>query len=147
MEPDLKNQNLEARTPGGTLNLRMGISKADLVWNRACDGGGRNPRTGDAALAALLLLHGYAMNGGVFHAVEGLDEAEFKRAADGYRFFGLNSVAALLDRAAQTPMAGRGGLESTFDAEYARLASDPHLTKRFCQYYTSHPESFAPLEP
>jgi hypothetical protein len=139
---------LENGAAGGVryTDSRMNVPAADLVWNRACDGGGPNPRTGDAALAALLLCHGYAMNGGVFHAVEGLDEMELRKAADGYRFFGLEAVSALFDRAAQTPNADRGGLEREFDLEYGRLANDSLLTERFCKRFKAHPELFAPLE-
>ena len=123
----------------------MSVPAADLVWNRACDGGGRNPRAGDSALAALLLCHGYAMNGGVFYAVDGLDGTELEKAADGYRFFGLEAVAALLDRAAKTPPADRIAMEPALDSEYARLASDSLLTERFTRRFRAHPELFAPM--
>ncbi|MFP5370384.1 MAG: hypothetical protein ACLGI3_06510 [Actinomycetes bacterium] len=44
--------------------------ESDLVWNRACDTFDIDPGMppGDAALAAVLLCHGMAMNGGLLHA-------------------------------------------------------------------------------
>jgi hypothetical protein len=124
----------------------VGVSRADLVWNRACDGGGRSPGPGDAALAALLLCHGYAMNGGVFHAIEGLDERELANAIAGFRLFDMGKAADLLDRARLIPADARGAAEAQFDAEYARLANDPALDKHFRRRFDSNPEWFAPLE-
>jgi hypothetical protein len=44
---------------------------ADVIWNRAAlDAGGPCPRHGDAALSAVLGLHGLAMSGGLLDAVE-----------------------------------------------------------------------------
>ena len=67
------------------------------VWNRAAlHRGGDSPRPGDSALAALLLAHGYAMNGGVAHAAECLGSDELRAACEGYAFFGLDDIARLL---------------------------------------------------
>jgi hypothetical protein len=124
----------------------VSVSRADLVWNRACDGGGRTPGPGDAALAALLLCHGYAMNGGVFHALDGLDERELANAMAGFRLFEMGKAADLLDRARLTPPAERGPAEAAFDAEYAKLASDAALDKHFRRQFDAHPEWFSPLD-
>jgi hypothetical protein len=97
----------------------MKPSKADLVWNRACFGGGSDLRAGDVALAALLRAHGMIMNGGVFHVFETLDGPELADAEAGYRFFGLSGAAALLEYARRVPENQRGDLESAVDAEYS----------------------------
>ena len=95
---------------------------ADIIWNRACEGGGRNPSTGDHALAALLKAHGLAMNGGIMHAVECLDASELADAESGYRFFDLGAVADLLSRARKILEADLDleSYESQLDQDYAR---------------------------
>jgi hypothetical protein len=45
----------------------------------------------------MLLAHGLVMNGGVEHAVECLTPEEFAATKEGYRYFELPDVAALLD--------------------------------------------------
>ncbi len=56
------------------------MTTADLIWNRACEGGGSNPGKGDRAPAALLKAHGLAMNRGVLYAVECLAPSELADA-------------------------------------------------------------------
>ncbi len=151
------------------------LTEADRIWNRACEGGGRNPQSGDRALAALLRAHGLAMNGGVLHAVECLSSSELSDAESGYRFFGFDSVADLVSRARRLSEADAGsghrslGLgwagdlvsrirlffrgsddlesqESRLDAEYAALIPDDSaLVERFEEYWRLHPSDFAPL--
>jgi hypothetical protein len=70
----------------------MGMTEANRVWNRAAlEEGGRAPREGDRALAALLLAHGMVMNGGVQHATEALSADEMAAAAAGFRYFSSDS--------------------------------------------------------
>ena len=64
---------------------------ADEVWNRACDPDAPFTHPGDAALAAVLLCHGTAMNGGLLHACETLDPDQRARAVAGYRLLGLDA--------------------------------------------------------
>ena len=72
-----------------------------LVWNRAAlEDGGPTPAEGDLALAALLRAHGVVMNGGVDHALEVLSAAELRAALAGYRYFGFEQIALLLEDAA-----------------------------------------------
>lgn len=144
------------------------LTETDLIWNRACEGGGSNPRRGDRALAALIRAHGLAMNGGVLHAVECLSKPELLDAESGYRFFGFGSVADLIRRARQFSEAdtrsGRAtGLlsrirrlfraaddletqESQLDSEYAALIPDDSvLLERFQEHWRTHASDFAPL--
>jgi hypothetical protein len=80
----------------------MTLDEADLVWNRAAlESGGPHARPGDRALAALLLAHGLAMNGGVEHAIETMFSHEFAAAISGYEFFSMPQVARLLQRIAE----------------------------------------------
>ena len=68
----------------------MKLSPQDQIWNRAClESGGTSPRTGDQALAALLLSHGLVMNGDVVHALECLSDSEIAAAIRGFEYFGL----------------------------------------------------------
>ncbi len=117
---------------------------ADLVWNRAAlDRGGPAPRDGDVALAALLLAHGLAMNGGVLHAVEALTPSQLQAACAGYRYFGLSDVADLLDAASQ--VAWTADNERKFIKAYgALLPSDADLVEKFEQHFDLHRDRYAP---
>lgn len=69
------------------------LTKADMIWNRAC---GENPLRalpGDRALTDLLYAHGLVMSGGVLHAKECMTNEELTDAEVGYRYFGLDDVA------------------------------------------------------
>jgi hypothetical protein len=123
------------------------LTKADLIWNRACTGGGPDPRAGDRALAALLLAHGLTMNGGVLHAVECLTAAEMSAAQSGYRFFGLDAVADLLAQARRVFEADDDveSQEPRLDQQYAALVlSDSSLAERFEKHWRENPSDFAP---
>ncbi|MCR4318555.1 MAG: hypothetical protein NUW37_19605 [Planctomycetes bacterium] len=119
----------------------------DIIWNRACEGGGANPHNGDKALAALLVAHGLTMNGGVLHAVECLDADELADAKFGYCYFGYDSVAELITRARQLYEEDEylESHELEFDDEYATLIpSDSALAQRFEERYKEQPTEFAP---
>jgi hypothetical protein len=111
-----------------------------LIWNRAAlHGGGPFARAGDRALAALLLCHGYVMNGGVDHAREGLAANELQAACDSYRRYGLEGVADLLVAAARD--------ERTDDNAYACLVpSDSALVVRFEGDLVARPSDYAPTD-
>lgn len=76
------------------------MGQADDIWNRACAEAGR-PKTltapGDRALADMVLAHSLAMNGGLLHAVQSSTPDEVAAAVRGYRYFGLDSAAAVLE--------------------------------------------------
>jgi hypothetical protein len=122
-------------------------SIADLIWNRACYGGGADPREGDVALAALLLVHGRVMNGGVLHGVE-CSESQLRAAKAGYCYFGFTGVAELLARAEQLVRSDveLGEHERQLDQEYAKhIPSDSTLVKRFEEHYVRNPLAFLPV--
>ncbi len=124
------------------------MTDADLIWNRACYGGGPDPRAGDRALAALLTAHGLTMNGGVLHAVECLTPSEMSEAQSGYRFFGLEAVADLLSYAHRVFEADDDleSQESLLDQQYAALVpEDSSLVNRFEKHWRENPSDFAPL--
>jgi hypothetical protein len=124
------------------------MTTADLIWNRACAGGGSDPRAGDRALAALLIAHGLTMNGGVLHAVECLTPSEMSDAQSGYRFFGLDAVADLLSRARRVFEADDdlASQESLLDRQYAALVpNDSSVAERFEKHWRENPSDFAPL--
>lgn len=62
------------------------MKDADLVWNRACYGGGSRPQLGDHHVAKLLHFHGLAMNGGVFHACGIVAAEAIGEAVNGFRY-------------------------------------------------------------
>jgi hypothetical protein len=122
---------------------KMKLSRRDQIWNRAAmEAGGPDPREGDSALAALLLLHGMAMNGGIDHAIEVLSSEEYTSALKGFRYFGLEQAAALLEKAT-----GATQLQlEQLNAEYgAVVPSDGTLVHAFQVKLLSSPEAFAPV--
>lgn len=122
----------------------MQLSMANQVWNRAAmESGGSKACEGDRALSALLLAHGMVMNGGVGHALEVLSLDELAAAARGYRFFGLNDVATLLEHSIN---ANDEELERA-DARYAALIpTDQTLADRFEALYRATPHAFASID-
>jgi hypothetical protein len=106
---------------------------AERVWNRACGEAGE-PKTlttrGDRALADMVLAHSLIMNGGVLHAIECLTTEERIAAASGYRYFGLNSAADVLDDIANQQSGGDVDdgeidlLEIEADGRYAAVVPD-----------------------
>jgi len=86
------------------LDVAIMDSEETTIWNRACmKSGGTSPREGDAALASLLSLHSLAMNGGLVHSLEVLGPARCAAAVEGFRYFGLAEMAALIERALEKP--------------------------------------------
>jgi len=126
------------------------LTKADMIWNRACGEDPLRALPGDRALADLLRAHGLVMNGGVLHAVECLTVDELSDAEAGYRYYGFDSVASLLARARGIFEAAvdQGSHEQQFDGEYAqKIPSDNSLVERFRNRLKSGPSDFAPLRP
>lgn len=119
------------------------LTDADLVWNRACGGTEQNLRDGDRALAALLLVHGYIMNGGVGHAVTDLPADELDAGIRGYEFFGLYDLVSIIKQ--YPPNEGDEDACRHCDRYYSELGDDRVITEHFERLYSSHPELFAPL--
>ena len=121
----------------------MALSATHQVWNRAAlEGGGPAPREGDKALNALLLFHGMGMNGGLAHAIEVLNEVEFRAAVEGYRFFRLDELADFLKSISDLP---EEDLEERDGEYYEFVPDDSFLDEKFQAYFRKDPESFAPL--
>jgi hypothetical protein len=119
-----------------------------IVWNRACNGGGEEPRQGDKYLAALLHFHGAAMNGGVFHATEFCSEREMQAAKLGFEYFGLAEAVAVIWRAESLLKAAEsvGEYERELDADYYRVCADKVLFTRFKERYLERPNDYAPVQ-
>jgi hypothetical protein len=124
------------------------LSITDIIWNRACYGGGDSPRAGDKHLAALLHYHGAAMNSGVFHATEFCSASEIRDAKDGYRYFGLGEVATLIQKSEALLKAKESpaDYEREFDAAYFRLAGGSILFARFLEGYEQSPEEYSSVQ-
>jgi len=118
---------------------RRKLTDADQVWNRACYREGNHLREADTALGALLLVHGYIMNGGVCHAFD-LDPEELTEGLKGYTYFALHDLHAII-------MPHEGDKEGEYNTRYYdffRGQKDP-IVDRFNQMFRDHPERFAPL--
>ena len=128
---------------------------ADEIWNRACDPFAPFTHPGDAALAAVLLCHGMAMNGGLLHAVEGLEPGQRASAVAGFRALGLAEAADALEdtvrRAAELDHADADAaeqLEQEADERYAAALpeGDETVDLAFRANLAAHPEAYAPVD-
>lgn len=137
----------------------MQESLEDRIWNRACDLeiDRSTLRDGDRALAALLLAHGAAMNGGVWDMLDCLDEQELEEALAGYEYFGLGALRGVFVEARAAldaydddaePADGAEHPEAVADRKYAQLVpDDEHLSRVFVEMYRASPDRFAPPLP
>lgn len=127
------------------------MTNLDLIWNRAAEGKGTGD--GDLALAAVLVLHGMVMNGGVLNAVETIDAEDLADGKEGFRWLGLEQVADLLTRIeAEAAEIDHGDDEARDDLEvhadddyYALLPDDAALDEAFRARYAEEPDAFDPL--
>ena len=124
------------------------LTKANLIWNRACIGGLSFSLPGDRSLAAMLAFHSAAMNGGVFHALEGFAHEDIEAAELGYRFFDLNDVADFLNAAKLGPAndCDVDTWEVVLDKRYHLFVPDDSvLVQRFELILRRKPANFAPV--
>jgi hypothetical protein len=124
------------------------LTIADLIWNRACLGAQSFLLPGDRALAAMLVFHGAAMNGGVLDALECMAPEDVLAAELGYRYFGLDEIADLLNEA-KSIFKVDGDMDAS-EAEFNRRYSlfvpdDSALIQRFELILQRTPSDFAPL--
>lgn len=121
----------------------LAVSVSQDVWNRArLRSGGTRPGPGDIALASLIRIHSAALTGGLGHAVAFLSTEEFHAGVAGYRYFGLEELAGLLEAAKLC-----GSDESTLDLMQARyrelVPGDEILIAAFEGVYAASPGDFA----
>jgi hypothetical protein len=117
------------------------------VWNRAAmDGGGSDPRMGDLMLSSMLLAHGLISSGGILHGLELLPAEAMTEAIEGYRYFGLDEVAAFLASVVKVPEGRRtDDDELLLDTQYGELIpTDSTLDEPFNRRLGQSPEDFAP---
>jgi hypothetical protein len=109
---------------------------------------------GDNALASLSSVHSLAMNGGLLHSVENHSHDQIERAIAGYRHFGLDDAAAVVESVARRAESLHLGadddaaerLEVDADESYAAVVPDDStLAASFEQLYGRRPEAFSPL--
>jgi hypothetical protein len=109
---------------------------------------------GDIALAALLSVHSLAMNGGMLHSVENHSQDQIERAIAGYRYFGLDAAAAVVESVARRAASidldadddAAERLEIDANESYAAAVPDDSTPASFEQIYERRPESFSPLQ-
>ena len=121
-------------------------TKAELIWNRALNAKAFRMLKGDLALYCMLLVNGYAANGGVFHAAE-MDGDDLAEGIEGYRYFGLNEAADILVKVKAIFDADDdwGLLEEKFNKKFYAITEDDLLLKRLEAMVLLKPEEFAPL--
>jgi hypothetical protein len=122
---------------------------AGKIWDRACFGGGESPRSGDIALATLLLFHGLAMNGGVLHAVECLSPEQLIAAKEGYKYFWFESVSELISSAQEVieKKLDLDSHEATMNQKYRHMIpNDDVLIDSFERHQQQHPLEYSPIE-
>jgi len=121
---------------------------ASKIWNRACHGGGASPGVGDAALAAMLAFHSEAMNNGVLTAMQRHPPADLKTAVEGYRYFGLDRVVAVLEGGQRALDAGEDPdeLAHALDEQlHEALPTDEKLYEAFSKTLALRVADFNPL--
>lgn len=123
----------------------MTFSATRDVWNRAFHrSGGPAPGPGDIALTALVHLHKIKMIGGLGHAVAFLTTEEYYAGVTGYRYFGLEEIASVLE-AAKLCGSDVSALE-LLELRYNELVpSDDILTAAFEAVYKDSPNAFTPI--
>ncbi len=117
------------------------------------DGDDGAARVGDGALRDVLRLHGMAMNGGLLHAVEGLEPEELDGAVTGFRWLGLEDLADAVTAYAADAADAEGMPDDAVDALEERgndlysdaVPEDEVLYAAFHRRFTAQPEAFAPL--
>ncbi len=102
--------------------------------------GGASPREGDAALSAVLLVHGLVMNGGVFHAVQAVTKDELRAACAGFCYFGFDEVAGLLEAASREEWTDES--EARVNAAYT--LDDEDIAQSFREHFARDGEKYAP---
>ncbi len=99
-------------------------------------------------------LHNVAMNGGLLHSVEHHSDDEIARAIAGYRYFGLDDAASVIEwvqrEAARVDvnvdLEAAERVEFEADSRYADVvADDDVLFRRFESRLADEPGAFAPL--
>ena len=131
-----------------------GARDADEIWNRACDSFLPFTYPGDAALAAVLLCHGMAMNGGLLHAVQGLEPEQRARAAAGSCLFGLDAAAKAVEEVARAAdllgddeaAADRLEVEANRRYDEALPSGDDTIVGAFEAHLGRHPEAYAAFD-
>jgi hypothetical protein len=98
----------------------------------------------------MVLAHSLAMNGGVLHAIESLSAGERAAAFDGFRYFGLDAAAHVLEDIARRWDGGHLDLGDAerlaieADERYAIVvADDDVLVRAFEARYGQDPGAFA----
>ena len=106
------------------------------------ESGGPNPREGDRAIADLLIFDGLAANGGLGHACSVLDQDELRAAIQGFRFFGIDDIAAFLERVSGLPEEQ----QEEFNYKYYEIVNigDP-VFEKFEAYYEMNAHAFDPI--
>jgi hypothetical protein len=132
------------------------MNPSDEVWNRACaEAGGPKALTaaGDRALADMVLAHSLAMNAGVIHSIESLSSEQRIAAIAGYRYFGLDAAADVLEELSRRWRSGglddeaAENLETEADERYGTVVRDDDvLVVAFEARYDTAPNEFAPLD-
>jgi len=122
----------------------MKRSRQDDVWNRAClESGGGALAAGDRALAALLLAHGLAMNGGVVHAMGCLTKSQLAAAIAGFNHFGLTAASSVFE---QAPDGSEEAEERLNRMYWQAVPNDETLAHAFRIKLVAFPDAFAPVE-
>lgn len=113
------------------------------IWNRALNPtAGEVLLEGDEQLAALFEVYNPAMNGGLTHAIDVATVRRWFGAIDGFRYYGFEEAAELLENLLHSRYANE---EEATDRFYDLVDTDNALEVAFKTMYAEYPERFAPL--
>lgn len=92
----------------------------------------------------MLMAHSLIMNGGVLALCHALSKEELDSALHGYRYFGLDSAADLIESARLILPEEAEDAEAKLDAEYA--LTDNVLLGTFEAHFRRNPEAYGAIE-
>lgn len=131
------------------------VTRRTYVWNRAT--GTEYPdhfRAGDRHLTAVLVFEGYAYNGGLLHALEGLTDEELDATVAGLRYFALPEYVQVVNTMRERTraldpddLAAGEALEEACNDAFDEIIGEgePPLEVAFRTRFKEDPEAFAPV--
>jgi hypothetical protein len=142
-----------AMTPTDDGVDNSGFTPFDRTWNAACQlpssAAAEHDLEGDRTLRQVVSFHGLVMNGGLEHAISD-GPGLHRQALAGYRLFGLEAVADIVERGidlVEHPMSDLEALDSAheeLDDLYSELLpSDSVLVSAVQRYWEEHRDQFA----
>lgn len=128
------------------------LERRDEIFDRACWADSRTDERllePDRLLSAMMIFDAVCVHDGVLPALDCHSAEEFEHALAGYRHFGLDDVATVVEsiarRSTKSPLSEqeRWDFEAALEAEYEAACPDTTVDKAFTAYHARRPGDFA----